>query len=94
MRSQNSLVEVLFAQEANKELSRVRVATQLCGVGAEAITIIGVGWRSKLTCKCSTRVSWGRHAWSFLHQQLDSHAAAQYAMDALISEQQRSVLHW
>lgn len=50
VRGQNSLVEVLLAQEANKELSWVRVATQLCGVSAEAITIVGVGWRRILTC--------------------------------------------
>lgn len=53
MRGQNNLVEVFLAQEANKELSRVRVATELCGVGAEAITIVGVSWRRILTCTCT-----------------------------------------
>ena len=50
MRGQNSLVKVLLAQEADKELSWVGVATKLCGVCAEAIPIVGVCWRRKLSC--------------------------------------------
>lgn len=53
MRRQNSLVEVLFAQEADKELCRVGVATKLCGVCAEAITIVGVCRRCELACTCT-----------------------------------------
>lgn len=55
VRGQNSLIKVLLGQEADKELCRVRIATKLCGVCAEAITIISVCWRCKLTC---TRTQW------------------------------------
>lgn len=53
VRGQNSFVEVLLAQEADKELSWIGIATKLCGVCAEAITIVGVCWRCELTCKCT-----------------------------------------
>lgn len=50
MRGQDSLAEVLFAQQADEELSRVGVATKLCGVCAEAISVVGVRRCSILSC--------------------------------------------